>query len=771
MVNERQNTADLLAAALTNDNEDDFQPSLQNTDALQSLLATAAEEIPEYDEEILLEQEPILPVRQQEVPRGRTRRPPGIPRRQNRPRDNEEKGQRLPSDAKRENVGTVERYSHTNEDGSFTFGYIGEDGSFREETRGVDCITRGKYGYIDPDGKKREFTYVSGLPCDITDEENAGIESQEDNSVREDPISPNDRFRTSPAVQLQDDEIPDSARPRQRPQTNDFASFAPQPQQQPTRIRDPAIRNRPRPGQQTGGALQSLLNIANGDEAQAAQPTPRPQAPRRRPTEAPAVTRPRPQPTRAPQQSSFFESALDSFTLKPAITFDEQSRNNEEKKTLPAQAEGPNGPNFSTELVFDPASGTFKTELRQALPNGDEIRTSDDAAPALGAAPSPVPTPSALPPTARPFTAFAQTTASPRPVTPTQAAARPTSVFEPLTFPSPAPTTPSPAPPASPVTTPAPSPVPTTPRTASPTPNGSFFFQPFPTVGAPRPITAGSPQPQARPQTPQPVQPQANAFPQARPVTGSFINFGGQPTVFGQPSPFQGTTQPQAPFSVFNNARPVASPAPRPVASPAPRPVASPAPRPVASPSPSPAPTPRPASPSPVPASPSPVPASVRPASPSPSPVPQSVTPQVQFGFQPIQQVQSRPQEAPRAPQAAAPRPFQAGPPRPQNVPFTAFASGTPPQLNSGRPQASRPTTFFGQPQLGIPQQQQRPLGIPPQQQQQQQRPLGIPPQLQQGAGRFTPFGRPPPQQQQPQRPSSPFAVFNPAALRGARFF
>ena len=59
-------------------------------------------------------------------------------------------------------VGTSERYSHQNEDGSFTFGYIAEDGSFREETRGTDCITRGKYGYIDPDGKRREFTYTSG---------------------------------------------------------------------------------------------------------------------------------------------------------------------------------------------------------------------------------------------------------------------------------------------------------------------------------------------------------------------------------------------------------------------------------------------------------------------------------------------------------------------------------------------------------------------------------------------------------------------------------
>lgn len=45
-------------------------------------------------------------------------------------------------------------------------GYEAADGSFKEETRGTDCVVRGKYGYVDPDGNKREFTYVSGNPCD-----------------------------------------------------------------------------------------------------------------------------------------------------------------------------------------------------------------------------------------------------------------------------------------------------------------------------------------------------------------------------------------------------------------------------------------------------------------------------------------------------------------------------------------------------------------------------------------------------------------------------
>merc|ERR1712129_577560 len=106
-------------------------------------------------------------------------------------------------------------------------------------------------------------------------------------------------------------------------------------------------------------------------------------------------------------------------------------------------------------------------------------------------------------------------------------------------------------------------------------------------------------------------------------------------------------------------------------------------------------------------------------------------------------QFQQRPQ-----PLQGPPRPAQAG--APQNRPFTAFSGGVPQQLQFGQPQAQRPQQ------------------------------LGIPPQLagqQQPGGRFQPFGRPPPQPQQPrgppqqQRPqsSSPFAVFNPSLLRGAR--
>lgn len=139
--NQQQDAGDLLAIALTSsDSEDEFRgQSLQSTDALQSLLATAAEGEDVIEEVQLIEETPVVRPERPRRPSGgarpgnggRTRLPPGIPQRQ-RPRDNEKKGQRLPDQTRdRDNVDTVERYSHTNEDGSFTFGYIAEDGSFR----------------------------------------------------------------------------------------------------------------------------------------------------------------------------------------------------------------------------------------------------------------------------------------------------------------------------------------------------------------------------------------------------------------------------------------------------------------------------------------------------------------------------------------------------------------------------------------------------------------------------------------------------------------
>lgn len=60
----------------------------------------------------------------------------------------------------------LRKWREEHEDGSITWGFENDDGSFKEETIGIDCITRGSYGYVDPDGEKRDFTYETGIKCD-----------------------------------------------------------------------------------------------------------------------------------------------------------------------------------------------------------------------------------------------------------------------------------------------------------------------------------------------------------------------------------------------------------------------------------------------------------------------------------------------------------------------------------------------------------------------------------------------------------------------------
>lgn len=65
----------------------------------------------------------------------------------------------------------ISKYRNDNEDGSITWGYENDDGTFKEENIGIDCVTRGKYGYIDPDGVRREYSYTSGILCNKKNED------------------------------------------------------------------------------------------------------------------------------------------------------------------------------------------------------------------------------------------------------------------------------------------------------------------------------------------------------------------------------------------------------------------------------------------------------------------------------------------------------------------------------------------------------------------------------------------------------------------------
>lgn len=56
----------------------------------------------------------------------------------------------------------IRHINRVNNDGSYTFGYESGDGSYRVETRGLDGLIQGRYGYIDELGVRKEVDYVAG---------------------------------------------------------------------------------------------------------------------------------------------------------------------------------------------------------------------------------------------------------------------------------------------------------------------------------------------------------------------------------------------------------------------------------------------------------------------------------------------------------------------------------------------------------------------------------------------------------------------------------
>uniref|UniRef100_T1JJC9 Uncharacterized protein n=1 Tax=Strigamia maritima TaxID=126957 RepID=T1JJC9_STRMM len=59
-------------------------------------------------------------------------------------------------------VKIMKQMHEVHEDGSYTFGYESQDGTFRIETRSPDGMTKGKYGYRDQSGSLHEIDYIAG---------------------------------------------------------------------------------------------------------------------------------------------------------------------------------------------------------------------------------------------------------------------------------------------------------------------------------------------------------------------------------------------------------------------------------------------------------------------------------------------------------------------------------------------------------------------------------------------------------------------------------
>ncbi|KAK7082384.1 hypothetical protein SK128_002998 [Halocaridina rubra] len=199
-------------------------------------------------------------------------------------------------------VETIRRYSYFDEQGNYVFGYEAADGSFKEEIRGLDCVVNGKYGYVDPDGVRREFTYTSGNRCDP----NAVVDPE----TQEIPALPlNDQFLQQTQEQkLSEQELDQiqfnrKRRPVQtvRPQTQTIVSNSPRrrPQSRPAPrpVEEPqpvfvATTEAPTPVFTTPTSFNRFTTPASFRRAQQG----------RFPAEVQETKRPEPQPAFAPEE-------------------------------------------------------------------------------------------------------------------------------------------------------------------------------------------------------------------------------------------------------------------------------------------------------------------------------------------------------------------------------------------------------------------------------------------------------------------------------------
>ncbi|KAG5882805.1 hypothetical protein JTB14_035635 [Gonioctena quinquepunctata] len=136
-----------------------FAPVQQSRPIPKPIRPVVRQELDEDDDD-------NYPVRQQVRPKVRQQQPqqfrPAPQRPAARPQYDDEEGNR-----KKKPVSQILRkYRTDNPDGSITWGFENDDGTFKEETLGTDCTIKGKYGYVDPEGTRREYEYEAGNKCD-----------------------------------------------------------------------------------------------------------------------------------------------------------------------------------------------------------------------------------------------------------------------------------------------------------------------------------------------------------------------------------------------------------------------------------------------------------------------------------------------------------------------------------------------------------------------------------------------------------------------------
>ncbi|XP_077292475.1 uncharacterized protein LOC143915638 [Arctopsyche grandis] len=268
-------------------------------------------------------------------------------------------------------VQTIRNYNKVNDDGSFTFGYEAADGSFKEETRGTDCVVRGKYGYVDPDGNKREFTYVSGNPCDpnAAAEEDDDDIKEESNEASNEPANypqrparplhttsrPTTVFQNTFRQQQIEAEEEEIVVPRQRiprPPPTPIA-ITPRPQLPATTFRPQLLQITQRPVSQRPQVVYSSVS----------------------PSVIPTTSTPAYATSARPSTVGHIDFAAEFAKFQrdnnQIVSSTPASFKTQSKASEPPSPTG--NPVFSTQLVYDPSSGQYNAQLYQTLPqtNGE----------------------------------------------------------------------------------------------------------------------------------------------------------------------------------------------------------------------------------------------------------------------------------------------------------------------------------------------------------------------------------------------------------------
>lgn len=288
---------------------------------------------------------------------------------------------------KPEIVETVRRYSFESDDGSFTFGYENADGSFKEETRRPDCIVIGKYGYIDPDGIKREFTYQTGNQCDpdAHKRQESSAEEEEEDEEDEAPV----RRPNVPARRPVNTPRPSvAASSTRRPNIPDFQT-----------VRRPVVQQQQQTEENDESAeIAQVLNTPT----RISRPQTVSQPERSRP-----VAQPTARPAARPSSSSLnLESELDRLTgvqpqRRPIFNDDDDEEAFTPRRPVQQQVQQQQAPvfqpavqpqvqpfrqfiqpgsdlgnnpirSFTSELVFDPRTNQFTSAFQQRIPETNE---------------------------------------------------------------------------------------------------------------------------------------------------------------------------------------------------------------------------------------------------------------------------------------------------------------------------------------------------------------------------------------------------------------